>query len=147
MKPDIASTVALVSIASLVIDRLGSGALLVFSFSKRFPDPQMADTPAARAAKERTLRMWSWAVALVLAALVVTFFESVRILGALGLDARPGVDPVLTAITLASGADFVRSVLGVKGAAESPAESPKPLEVTGKLVLEEADKKALGQAA
>jgi len=141
-----ANMVALVSIASLVIDRLGSGALLVFSFFKILPNPQRGDVQERESA-EKKLRILSWGMAIAFSVAVVILFKPIRVLAALNLNADPFFDGLLTAITLASGADFVRSVLGVKGAAEAPPESPKPLEVTGKLVVEEADKKTLGQAA
>jgi len=135
-KLEIGTVVALVTMASLVIDRVASGMLLLFSFSKRFPDPATAP-PEGRARAEREHKLLSWAFAAALSTLVVVVFAPVRILAALDVPtANPLLDAVLTALVLTGGSDFVGSLLKTR-AGSTPHDDPKPLELTGRLVVGE----------
>ena len=148
---DIGTLMALVTMAALLIDRVASGILLLLSLSKRFPDPSTG-RPEQRARAEKVQRLAAWGVAVVLSAVVVVMFKSVRILAALDMQpANSFLDAAFTIVVLAGGSDFVGSLLRIKGGSSVPLQTPKPLEVTGRLVLgeyaEEKEKKALTQAA
>jgi hypothetical protein len=147
---EIGTLVALVTIASLVIDRVVSGTLLLLSFSKRFPDPSTGG-PEQRVRAEKILRLAAWGIAAFLSTAVVILFEPVRILAALDMQANSFLDAALTIVILTGGSDFVGSLLRVKGGSGVPQSAPKPLEVTGRLALGEyaegGEKKAFTQAA
>ena len=142
---DPASMAVLISIAALVVDRLVSATLLLLSFSKRFPDPTASETLARRVA-EKKLRLFSWFLAAAFASAIV-YWSPIRLLGALGLSADRLVDGLLTVLVLTGGADFVGSVLKSRGEPETPTPRPEPLEVTGKLVLEEPERSGRAAAA
>jgi hypothetical protein len=54
----------------------------------------------------------------------------------LGVEANRLFDAVFTVLALTGGADFVNSLLKLRGATELAHPEAKPLEVTGTLVLE-----------
>ena len=148
---EIGTLVVLVTMASLVIDRVVSGILLVVSFSKHFPDPA-AGGPGERTRAERKLRLASWALAAVLSTVVVIAFQPVRILAALDMQpVNPLLDAALTVLVLTGGSDFVGSLLKLRSGSVVPESAPKPIEVTGRLVMSEYGRdekeKAFEQAA
>jgi hypothetical protein len=147
MALDPAKAAVLFPIASLVIDRLVNATILVASFRNEFPDPQLADGPTAVRNAERLLRIYSWMIAAVLSTIAVVVL-GLRIFEAIGLQVDATLDSILTIVALAGGADFVSSVLRVRGGfSEIPAAQQKPLEVTGKLILEEPQERTAVHAA
>lgn len=134
---EIGTLVVLVTMASLVIDRVVSAILLLLSFSKRFPDPTVGG-PEGRARAEKRLRLAGWAIAAALSTVVVIAFEPVRILAALDMQsANPLLDAALTVLVLTGGSDFVGSLLKLRSGSVVPDSAPKPIEVTGRLVMSE----------
>lgn len=142
-----ASMIVLVTLASLVIDRLTDAILLLLSFSKRLPDPQLIEDAEQRRAAARTARICAWIVAAALSTAAALAFPSIRIMAALGIEAGGAADAVLTVLTLTGGADFVSSLLKARGVPAVARREEKPLEVTGKLILEESEKRSFTQAA
>jgi hypothetical protein len=70
----------------------------------------------------------------------------VRILAALGFaSVNPWLDIVVTGLILMGGADRTEQILKTLGASTSPAPAskPPPIEVTGRLIIDEQGRKSI----
>ena len=69
---------------------------------------------------------------------VLAFYGDVRVFRALGVtDIHPILDAVVTGLVLVGGSDLVAKVMGITGLASAEASAPRPIEVTGRLVLDD----------
>jgi len=70
--------------------------------------------------------------------LIIAWVGNVRLLHALGLtDSRVVLDIFVTVLVLVAGSDILAHVTKLSGAPGSGTSSQRPIEITGKLVLEE----------
>jgi TctA family transporter len=131
------SAIALILVGSFAIDRIVTALLFLLSFVRLAPD---------RAADERKYKLMYYCLAGVLGIVVLAYYGQVRVLTALGIQIEPLIDTLLTGIVLVGGADRIAEFLKAPGAA--PKQEAQPIEITGKLILEEsAAQKVLGHHA
>jgi hypothetical protein len=144
------SAVAVVLIASFAVDRIVTGILFLFSFSKwwrsHFPDPALQPEGEARERAARKSKLVFFFFAALLAIPLLAGFGQIRILAALGFATDPYLDIAITGLILVGGSDRVSELLKLRGPGEEKAE-PKPITVTGKLVIEEGAPKTMAAAS
>ena len=152
MRLDGVSTATAIGIASFAIDRIVTAVLSLLSMGRVIQDPDLVESPIARAAAGKRYKALYYFSS---AALVIAFLWSYRDVGVLSvlgltttaapgspeLPGRTAMDTLLTFIVLVGGADRVSAFL--KGGKDLHAEkpAPQPLQVTGKLTLEEGNLK------
>ena len=136
------TAVAAILIASFAIDRIAGGILFLLAFSRewdrRFPDPATVSDPVHKSRAERRRKL----VYLIFAALVGTplliFYWPAQILAAVGYTSVDStLDRILTALILIGGADKISEALKWGSQAHTVSPPAHPVEVTGKLILEE----------
>ena len=156
---DVPSTITVLLVCSYVIDRVVRGLLFLLAmrpqWSEKFPDPGSIRSPdpllepvAALAAKQRRseaelAQKLAYFVPAFLLGLGIAVFGNVQVLHALGVSGNGSlmwmVDPLLTALVLMGGADQTSQLIQLfsgKGSKGAP-PAPRPIEVYGKLVLEQ----------
>src|SRR5215510_15742235 len=110
------------------------------------PDPDLDDVPrSARADRNRRLVYFVLAGSLGMVAL--GWVGRVRILSALGFtNVNPWLDILVTGLILAGGADRTEQILKSVGASGPHADAAPsaPIEIRGRLTIDEQGKKALG---
>jgi hypothetical protein len=135
------SLLALFLIASFAIDRIVRGTLFALSYAPAWRS-LVPDTTAGPPAKNE--RLAYVLMAGVLAVIVLGWFGKVRMLAALGFtQTHPILDTLFTGLLLVGGADRVEGFLDKigGGAGGGPAaQAAKPVEITGRLVLEDAQR-------
>jgi hypothetical protein len=133
------SAIAAILIASFAIDRVTTFLLFLASWVRRGGRRTRGSDLVADAGRQR---MPYYIVAGVLGAVVLGGFGDVRVLGALGfVSVNPYLDALITGLVLMVGADRASDLLqkfDVPGAAASK-KPAAPIEVTGRLVLENPD--------
>ena len=143
------SAIAAILIASFAIDRVTTGLLSLVAFVRRRKPglfPARARGAADFFAEERDQRVPYFIVAGAIGSVVLGWFGEVRVLAALGFNAvSPYLDAVITGLVLMIGADRAADLLKkldvpVEGAVTK--KSAAPIEVTGRLVLENPEAKA-----
>ncbi len=136
---------AMVVIASFVIDRVAGGVfflLSLFGFWNRwFPDPATIPDAGQKLAAQKRQKLVYYSFVAVLAAAIVTEFD-LRVLEALqlkGFTARPWQDSLFSILVLMGGSDQVAGLLKSPhaGKAVDVTSTQKPIEVTGRLTLDE----------
>ena len=146
------SAIAVVLIASFAIDRIVTGSLFLLSFlpawSRIFPDPKLFedDDTVARARAQKKQKLLYFALAGLLAIPLLAWFGGVRIFSVIGFpEINPILDTIITGLILVGGSDRVAAIMRMMGGASGAAEKSeaRPIEVTGKLVLEDETRKAV----
>ncbi len=138
MRIDGVSALAVLVIASFAIDRIATFVVCLASWLHLLPDAELTADPAARIRATRKERMAYYGVAGVLGIGVVAGYGGVRIFQASGFPAMPWLlDTALTGLIMVAGADRVATVLHLPGGAPTDTAPVRPIEVTGKLILEE----------
>lgn len=138
---------AMVLFISFAIDRVTRALLFVGTmfegpWTPWLPDPLAVEDPAQRARAEKKQTMAYYVVASTLSLAALFAFHNVRLLKNLNYDANWFLDALLTGIVLIGGSDLVSKVLQVSGLGGGGSESKsQPLEITGKLILEDSAKK------
>jgi hypothetical protein len=128
MKPaDGLNVIAMVLIASFAIDRIVAAILFPFSFLPSFPQES-----------EKRYKLLYFFVATILAVIVLRWFDSLRVLNTLGLEAHPRLDFLVTGIILIGGADKIAGALKPSGAGQP--EHKQQVEVSGTVYLAPDDK-------
>ena len=160
MKLDGVGALALVVIGSFAIDRIVTGSLFLLSFSqtwtRRFPEPaSLADGPT-RVLAEKKAKLIYFAFAAFLGIVVIAGCGNVTILTAMGVQpkwaAEPGLgswlfwllDSLFTGLLLIGGADRIAQVIKMPGAPGVEKPEPKPIQITGKLIIEDPAGKSSG---
>ena len=144
VKIDGVSAIAVVLIASFAIDRIVRGLLFMLSFWKRwataFPNPDDPETPV-QARKKHRLAYFGFAGLFGMVAL--GWYGRVQILSAMGfVGVSPILDTILTGLLLMGGADRTEAILKRLGATgEEDAATSTPIQITGRLVLDEGSRK------
>lgn len=130
--------VAVVAVASFAVDRITTGLLFALDslgfWARQFPEPASLEGSERRTAERRQ----KWAYYLLAGSLSIPVFAwwgQIRLFQALGFTMPGFLDVVTTGLVLIAGADRVAALVSSAGPASSPAPSG-PIEITGKLVLE-----------
>jgi hypothetical protein len=121
--------ITLILIASFAIDRIVTAILFLLSFAGLAPD----------AATEKKYKLMYFVLAGGFGIGVLAIWGQIRVLKLLGLTADPWLDTFLTGIVLVGGADRIASLIKLPGGGD-PKPAPQPIEITGKLVLEDTAK-------
>ncbi len=141
------SVVAMLTIAAFAIDRVLAAIFFLVQLAKPELDPA---SPEVRDPYKlsRKLKIFYTICAAILATAVVVFLP-VRILGVFGVSANDILDAALTAIVLMGGSDQLASLLKTVGVPEpeSATPAPQPVEISGRIMLEEAPAKVRVQQA
>jgi hypothetical protein len=146
MKPvDGVTAIALILIASFAIERIVTAAMFLLSFLSPSLEPSLIEAPGARAVAERRYKLAYVTLAGLLAILVLAYYGGVRVFAAMGVPTDPLLDTLFTGIILVGGADRVAAVLKVTGEAPSQKPAPQPIQITGKLTLEDGQGGRVGQ--
>lgn len=145
MKIDGISAIAVIVIASFAIDRIVTGLLFLLSFLDRweraFPDPSTVEDVLERGRAEKKQKLGYFIFAALLG-VVVCWYGKLRIFFALGFTDTPQVFDILaTALTLTAGSDRIAALLNLNSGMQGEKTSARPIEITGKLVLENATDK------
>jgi hypothetical protein len=139
VKIDGISLIVLVLIASFAVDRITRGVLFVlslFGFWRRLV-PEGED--------EKRQRVAYIVVAGALSVAVLSWVGNVRLLAALGFtQVSPLIDSLFTGLLLTAGADRTEAMLQKMGAGGG---DRGPLEITGKVVLEDTRKEEKARGA
>lgn len=137
------SAVAVIAIASFAIDRIVSGVLFVISLVGLMSDPQTIQNPPRRLRAEKWHKVIYFVFAAALSIPVLAFYGQIRIFKALGFADMPGlIDASITGLILVAGADRLAEFQRFAGAraaakAEEQAKPSEPVQVVGRLFLEE----------
>jgi len=140
MPLDGVSALALLLLASFVIERIVSGVLFVLPTFGWLPDLAQLEDPAARAAAERKYVYLRFFLSGILVAAILWKWPSLRILKLFSQtsDALPGLDHVVTWVVLMGGADRIAAVVKLPGGgAPSAKREEQPIEVRGRLTLDD----------
>jgi hypothetical protein len=135
------STLVLILILSFAIDRVVKAVLFLLSFgglwTKRFPDPLLLEDPTERAKAEKQQKLIYYLFAGFLGLIVVAIYGNVRVFRALGYQAANVVlDAIVTGIILMAGSEVISKVLQISGMGGASESTSQPIEITGKLILE-----------
>jgi hypothetical protein len=133
------SAVAMLAIASFAIDRIVAGVLFLFTLLKPQYDTSTLE-PSKQIAAQKKLKLIYVALAAVLAVVLMLLYPNLRILSALGIQADVLLDSVLTGIVLLGGSDQLALLLKTTGMPEVKKPAPQPIQINGRLVLEEPSK-------
>jgi len=141
MSTDGVGAIAVILIASFAIDRTVTAVLYLLSYvplwDRYFPDPIRKVDAVERAVAEKRLKLPYYVLAGLLGIVVLAGYGKVGILTALlGEGVNRTLDTILTGLTVVAGADRVAAILERQGREPSAASAPRPLEVSGRLVLD-----------
>jgi len=149
-KIDGVSAIAVVLIASFAVDRIATAILFLLAYAKgwrrRFPDPALQAEGEPREKAASNLKLAYFCIGAVLAIFLLAGFGKIRIMAALGFPTSNYLDIVVTGLILIGGADRVAELLKTGAPGEAKSE-PKPITITGKLVLEDGHGKVIGAAS
>jgi hypothetical protein len=144
MKLDGVTAIALILIASFAIDRIVTATMFLLSFLIPPLDPGSIEGLGARARAEKLYKLVYVTTAAVLAVGVVAHYGGVRILAALGMAPDPWLDTILTGIVLVGGSDRIAALLKLPGASDGERAAPPPIQITGRLTLEDGTTAKVG---
>jgi len=146
-KIDGVTALAVFLIASFAIDRIVTGFLFLLNFliprwNAWFPDPASIRDAVAREFVEKRQKILYFSLAGCLG-LLLSWYGNLRLLRSVGFQTQPVIDSIVTMLILMGGSDRIAEVLKLPGAPGVKKTEPKPIEITGKLILEnEAGRKA-----
>ena len=149
--------IALILIGSFAIDRLVKGLFFLLSYSEDLReslDPEAVTDPDEKAAAMRNYRLLYAIFGGYLGAVVMAGYMHIRLFA---VTAQPGTDfigqyPILdillTGLILLGGADQLAKALGMLGGPPvAVREEERPLEITGRLVLEQPPGRSLNPSS
>lgn len=132
----VASSIGYLLIVAFVIDRMVSGLLFMLSFWRFYPDPQRVTEPVEKVRAENTQRLIYFGTSTLIAVLLIlSRWVPVVAIGDNDLFAR-----LLTVLVLVGGAERLGAVSNLLNSAtgqNKEPEVPQPIQITGKLTLEE----------
>jgi hypothetical protein len=141
--------IAVILVASFAIDRIVTGLFFLLSYSKSL-DPLMgeavAETPIKNVRASRTHRLIYTLFAGYLGVVVIAGILNVRLSALTKLPAagnplsNPVLDLLLTGLILTGGADRIAEALKLASGHGAEKKQEHPIEITGKLVIEQAGK-------
>jgi len=136
------NVVVLVFVVSFAIDRLVTGLLFLLSYetswnplARFFRDPRTVEDGLMRIKAEKLATLFYFGLSFVFAVVLLAYFGDIRILKALGYPSS--LDLIVTGIVLMGGADVLGKALETSGVGGKQSSPPRPIEITGKLILEE----------
>ena len=141
---------AMVVIASFVIDRVAGGVFFLLSlfgfWNRRFPDPAAIQDASLKLAAQKRQKLVYYSFVAALAAAIVIQFD-LRVLQALQLEVftpAPWQDSLFSILVLMGGSDQIAALLKSPhaGKAVEVAPAQQPIEVTGRLTLDDSDASA-----
>ena len=144
MKLDGFNAIAVILIASFAIDRIVTALLFALSYVKAwaraFPDPSLASDAEARVGAEKKQKLAYFTCAALFAIGILVWFGNVRIFYALGFtNMNQILDTVVTGVILIGGSDQIAALLlKFSDASGKNKAAARPIEITGKIVLESA---------
>jgi len=137
LKADGVNVIAALIIAAFAIDRIVAGLLFLIGFcgkrAQAISDPAFGSDPESA----RFRQFVYFLMAAVLCAAVLIELPGFRVLSGLGYPANSTLDTLITALIMLGGADRMSDLVGKLPEAAQAPPAQKPLEVTGKVVLEE----------
>ena len=139
--------IGIILIAAFAIDRIVTGMFYLLSFNadlRATLDPDSLSDPTARAAAARLYRLVYSVCAGYLGIVIVAGVMGIRLskIAAIPLDSSLGpvmgnaLDVLVTGLLLVGGADRLAEALKLFGGDIKPAK--EPIEITGKVVLEQS---------
>ena len=135
------TAIAVILIGSFAIDRITTGTMfllaLIKPWDRRFPDPAIVTEPTERLHAERKQKLVYFGIAGLLGIVVLAWLGNVRIFAALNFTVHWIMDTVVTGLVLVGGADRVAVALKSIGAPVPEKAPSSPIEVTGRLVLDQ----------
>jgi MFS family permease len=145
MKTNGVNVIAVLVIASFAIDRIVAALLFVVGFfgprAQALSDVASVSEPTAA----RKRKLVYFLLAGTLCAVVLIALPNFRVLAGLGYPANSALDTFITALIVLGGSDRMSDLLGKLPGGSAPEvapSAPKPIEVTGRLILEEPGKKS-----
>jgi hypothetical protein len=143
------SALVMIMILAFAADRLAKGILFCLGFvpywRRKFPNPEFLSSKAAKEAmRNRHLIAYTVTVGLI-AGIAVAFFPEIRIIATLtGPEANRFIDMAVTGLVVMGGSDLVSRIVQISGigdtgasaAAGESAQRNKPVEIVGRLVIE-----------
>ena len=144
--------IGVILIAAFLLDRVAAGYFFVMSYREKWrrnnPDPATVADPAERAKAERKRKLTYSIITGTLGTALIAGYLKIRILALTGLVLKdqatnlpehPVWDTLLTGLILMGGADRLSEALKMLGgpSADKGAGASKPIEITGRLILEE----------
>jgi hypothetical protein len=150
MKIDGISAIAVIMIASFAIDRIVTGMLFLLSFLKpwrhAFPDPGTIQDVLERARAEKKQKLIYFIFAGILGILVLAYYGKVRIFAVIGFPQIDWIlDTIATGLILVAGADRIAAILNMASGSGVERSAQRPIEITGKLILEEGAAKRISE--
>jgi hypothetical protein len=146
MATDGINLLTILLIAAFAIERVSAGILFLLQLFHLIGDPNSVEDAAQREHAKRKYTLYHFAVSGILVIFVLLYVGDFRFLDALGLGNRADlsrvpifVDHLLLAVVLVGGAEQMSAFLKMVGAPSgSPRETgAQPVEVSGKLIIEE----------
>lgn len=141
---------AMIVIASFAIDRITGGTFFLLSlfdgWSRYFPDLATIEDPQAKFAAQKRTKLAYYIFVGLLATFFVIKFD-IGVLKALQLNGyteQPWLDRIFSILVLMGGSDQIAALLNSPhaGKALETNSASRPIEVTGKLTLEDGAKHA-----
>lgn len=131
----------MIAILAFAIDRIVTGLLFLLSFTNFVSAPTAsAGAGEAPGPREKRYKLLYFVFAGILGVPVIAYYGDVRILDALGMGGEDKwlLDVVVTGIALVGGAERISALMEKYGKAPAAEkEQPKPIEITGRLVLDD----------
>jgi hypothetical protein len=144
------NVIVLILVVSFALDRIVTCLLFLLSydsrknpFSRFFPDPITMEGVAQRANAEKRQKLAYVIISSIFSIVIIALYGQIRILAALGHVSV--LDGVVTWIILVGGSDFIGKFLQMSGVTTEETSTSRPVEITGKLILEERTKKMTEQ--
>lgn len=141
------SVMVLILVLSFAIERVVKALLFLLSFvgpwTQWVPDPLTIEDPMSHAKAEKTQTLVYFTLAGILGLIVVAVYGDIRVIKALGYETNKILDAVATGIILMAGSDFIGKLLQISGIGGGAEPKTQPIEITGKLILENSTTKKI----
>lgn len=150
------SALVLILVLSFAADRLAKGLLFLLGllpfWARWFPEPQLVKDPE-RQARVRTRRVVLYTLVVgSIAGTAIWFFPEIRIIELLsGPRTHVFIDIVVTLVVVMGGSDLVGRIVQISGIGEGGGGAVgggrnEPIEISGKLTLENGETARVGSA-
>jgi hypothetical protein len=139
---DTVTTLTRIAIAAFAIDRIVTAVMFLLSYLSAFSNPTLAEGDA-RATAEKNYKMLYFFFAGVLALAVLIHYPQMRLLEALRIKENAILDALVTGIVLVAGTDRIAAWLKSPGTSVPEKPAVQPIQVVGKLTLEEGTAKRI----